>query len=208
MALVTLAGQRQADDRGALTTVAHAPEEGRGPPRSPRGGRLRTNRNPGLIDDDDFRASAARLLCRHGPSGVSPAWTRASSRCRASPAGCGGLQLRAVSRRARSWAWDATPKPTRIRARILRSVHRSLSQPAGSAPRGQAGRTSRHRLALPPPQLPLTLPEVLGPWADSRTTDAHLACDGRVGKVASVPQSPGRPAAFLTWRAGALSWSP
>jgi hypothetical protein len=50
----------------------------------------------------------------------------------------------------------------------------------------QAGRTPRHRLALQTPKITLTLPEWLGPLTDSRTTDAHQACDGRVGQVASL----------------------
>ncbi len=51
---------------------------------------------------------------------------------------------------------------------------------------GQAGRTPRHRFALQTPKITLTLPELLGPLTDRRTTDAHLACDGRVGQVASL----------------------
>jgi hypothetical protein len=73
---------------------------------------------------------------------------------------------------------------------------------------GQAGRTSRHRFALQTPKIPRTLPELLCPFTDSRTTDAYLACDGRVGKVASLQQSPGRQAAFLKLRASEMSWSP
>ncbi len=73
---------------------------------------------------------------------------------------------------------------------------------------GQAGRTPRHRFALQTPKIPRTLPELLSPFTDSRTTDAHLACNGRVGKVASLQQSPGRQAAFLKLRAGEMSWSP
>jgi hypothetical protein len=73
---------------------------------------------------------------------------------------------------------------------------------------GQAGRTPRHRFALQTPKIPRTLPEWLSPCSDSRTTEAHLACDGRVGQVASLPQSPGRQAAFLKWRASEMSWSP
>ena len=83
MALVNLAGQRQGDNRRELTTFAHAPEDGCVPPRSPRGGRLRTKRKPGLIDEDDCRAAAASLFLMRGQSRVSQAWTRASSRSRA-----------------------------------------------------------------------------------------------------------------------------
>jgi hypothetical protein len=83
MALVNLAGQRQGNDRRELTTFAHAPEDGRVPPRSPRGGRLGAKRKAGLIDEDDFRASAASLFLMRGQSRVSQAWTRASSRSRA-----------------------------------------------------------------------------------------------------------------------------
>jgi hypothetical protein len=57
---------------------------------------------------------------------------------------------------------------------------------------GQAGRAPRHRFALQTPKITLTLPELLGPFTDSCTTDAHLACDGRMGKVASLQQLPGR----------------
>jgi hypothetical protein len=83
MALVNLAGPRQGNDRRELPTFAHAPEDGRVPPRSPRGGRLGANRKAGLIAEDAFRASAASLFLMRGQSRVSQAWTRASSRSRA-----------------------------------------------------------------------------------------------------------------------------
>jgi hypothetical protein len=83
MALVNLAGQRQANHCGQLTAFAHAPENGRLSPRGPSGRRLRPKRKPGLIDEDDFRASAASLFLMRGQSCVSQARTRASSRSRA-----------------------------------------------------------------------------------------------------------------------------
>jgi hypothetical protein len=43
---------------------------------------------------------------------------------------------------------------------------------------------------------------------DSCTTDAHLAGDGRMGKLASLQQSTGFKAAFFKLRMGKLSWSP
>jgi hypothetical protein len=83
MPLVNLGGQGQGNDRRELTTFAHAPEDRCVPPRSPRGRRLGAKREPGLIDEDDFRAAAASLLLIRGQSRVSQAWTRASSRSRA-----------------------------------------------------------------------------------------------------------------------------
>jgi hypothetical protein len=72
----------------------------------------------------------------------------------------------------------------------------------------QAWRTSRHWFALQTPKIPLAVAELLGPCTDSRTTDAHLARDGRVRKVASLQQSTGFQAAFFKLRTGELSWSP
>jgi hypothetical protein len=83
VALVNLAGQRQANDRGQLAAFAHAPQDGRLPPWSPGGVGLGAKRKAGLIDEDDFRASAASLFLMRGQSCVSQTWTRASSRSRA-----------------------------------------------------------------------------------------------------------------------------
>jgi hypothetical protein len=83
VALVDLAGQCQANDRGQLTAFAHAPQDGRLPPWGPGGACLGAKRKAGLIDEDDFRASAASLFLMRGQSWVSQAWTRASSRSRA-----------------------------------------------------------------------------------------------------------------------------
>ncbi len=103
---------------------------------------------------------------------------------------------------------NATERPpSRVKASLQGSPTQHLQE---MWPRvcGQAGRTPRHRFALQTPKIPRTLPELLSPLTDSRTTDAHLACDGRLGKVASLQQSPGRQAAFLKWRASEMSWSP
>jgi hypothetical protein len=83
VALVNLAGQRQANDRGQLAAFAYAPQNGRLPPWGPGGACLGAKRKAGLIDEDDFRASAASLFLMRGQSWVSQAWTRASSRSRA-----------------------------------------------------------------------------------------------------------------------------
>jgi hypothetical protein len=101
VALVNLAGQRQANDRGQLTAFAHTPQNGRLSPRGPGRAGLGAKREPGFIDEDDCRASAASLFLMRGQSCVSQAWTRSSSRSRAYTAGCCGLQPSAVSRRAR-----------------------------------------------------------------------------------------------------------
>jgi hypothetical protein len=144
MALVDLAGQRQANDRGQLPARARAPGAGCLPSWRPGRAGLGAQRTAGLIDEDDCRASAASLCLIRGPSRVSQAWTRASSRSRAYTAGCCGLQPRAVRRRARSWAWYSTRNSTSIRARIRRSVHRSVSKPACSAPRRSTCSRSCH----------------------------------------------------------------
>ena len=83
MALVNLAGQRQANHRGQLATCAHALEDGRLPLWGPGGACLGAKGTAGLIDEDDCRASAASLLFMRGQSRISQAWTRASSRSRA-----------------------------------------------------------------------------------------------------------------------------
>ena len=44
---------------------------------------------------------------------------------------------------------------------------------------------------LQTPKITLAVPKLLGPYTDSCTTDAHLARDGHVGKVASSQQSTG-----------------
>jgi hypothetical protein len=72
----------------------------------------------------------------------------------------------------------------------------------------QAWRTARYWSVLQTPKITLAVAELLGPCTDSRTTDAHLARDGRVGKGASLQQSPGCQAAFFKLRTGELSWSP
>jgi hypothetical protein len=75
-------------------------------------------------------------------------------------------------------------------------------------PSGQAWRTAR-RWAIPQTRkVPLASPKLLGPGADRHATDAPLPGDGSTGKVASLQQPSGRQTAFLTWRAGELSWSP
>lgn len=101
MALVDLAGERQANHRGQLPALAHAPQDGCVADGRPRGGSLRAKREPGLIDKDDDRASAASLFLMRAQSCVSQAWTKASSRSRAYTAGCCGLQPSALSRRAK-----------------------------------------------------------------------------------------------------------
>jgi hypothetical protein len=101
MACVDLAGERQADYRGQLPALAHAPQDGCAADGRPRGGGLRAKREPGLIDKHDDRVSAASLFLMRAQSRVSQAWTKASSRSRAYTAGCCGLQPRALSRRAK-----------------------------------------------------------------------------------------------------------
>jgi len=97
--------------------------------------------------------------------------------------------------------------PIRVKAGLQRSPTQHLQQ---VLPRvcGQARRTSRHSSVPQTLQLSLAAPKLHSPRADRRPTDAHLAGDGRVGEVTSWPQPPGFQTAFLTWRAGELSWSP
>jgi hypothetical protein len=83
MTLVDLAGPRQANHWRQLPAVAHAPEERRLPPRRPGCAGLGAKRKAGVIDEDDFRASAESLLLIRGQSRVSQACTKASSRSRA-----------------------------------------------------------------------------------------------------------------------------
>jgi hypothetical protein len=94
MTRVHRAGSREAHHRGSRTACAHAPPDGRVPPRSPGRARLGATRHAGVIDEDECRASATSLLCMRAHSGVSQAWTKASSRARAETAGCGGLPPR------------------------------------------------------------------------------------------------------------------
>jgi hypothetical protein len=105
MTRLNRAGQRQGHDRGQLPTSAHTPEARRVPPRSPSRAGLGATGEAGCIDEDDLRAAAAGLWLIRGQSCVSQAWTRASSRTRASTAGCCGLQPSVVSRSESSWAW-------------------------------------------------------------------------------------------------------
>src|SRR5918998_324447 len=127
MSLVDLASERQANHRGPLPALAHTPQDRRVADGRPGGGGLRAKREAGLIDEHDGCASAASLFLMRGQSCLSQAWTKASSRSRAYTAGCCGLQPRALSRRARSWAWSCPPNATTITARIRWSVHRSVS---------------------------------------------------------------------------------
>ena len=83
MALVDLAGEREADHRGQLPALAHAPQDGWVADGRPRGGGLRAKREPGFVDEDNFRASATSLFLMRAQSCVSHAWTKASSRSRA-----------------------------------------------------------------------------------------------------------------------------
>jgi hypothetical protein len=61
-ALVDRAGERQADHRGQLLALAHAPQDGCVADGRPRGRGLHSKREPGLIDKNDDRASAASLF--------------------------------------------------------------------------------------------------------------------------------------------------
>jgi hypothetical protein len=72
---------------------------------------------------------------------------------------------------------------------------------------GQEWRTSLHWFILQTPKITLAVKELLSPYTDSCTTDAHPVRDGRVGKVASLQQSTGFQAAFFKLHMGELSWS-
>jgi hypothetical protein len=62
MARVDVAGQRQATHRGQLAALAHALEDGRLPLGGPGGAWLGAKGKAGLSDEDDCRASSARLF--------------------------------------------------------------------------------------------------------------------------------------------------
>jgi hypothetical protein len=97
--------------------------------------------------------------------------------------------------------------PIRVKAGLQCASTQDLQQQLPLLCR-QAWRTSRHWSVLQTPKITLAVAELLGPCTDSRTTDAHLARDGRAGKVASLQQSTGFQAAFFKLRTGELSWSP
>jgi hypothetical protein len=97
--------------------------------------------------------------------------------------------------------------PIRLKTGLPCSPPQDLQQVLPLA-HGQARRTSRRWSVPQTLKVALASPQLLGPFADRRAADAHLARDGRVGKVASLQQSPGRQAAFLKWRASEMSWSP
>jgi hypothetical protein len=73
---------------------------------------------------------------------------------------------------------------------------------------GQARRTSRRWSVPQTLKVALASPQLRGPFADRRAADAHLARDGRVGKVASLQQPPRRQTAFFQLCTGEMSWSP
>ena len=148
LALVKAARHGDPADRGAGTTRA-ATSQARGlPPRSPRGPRLGPAGHAGRLDDQARGRSAARRVFLRGHAGASPARTRASCRCRASPAGGGGLQPSACSRRARSGAWSGPAPATSLTARLRRSAQRAGAQPAFTAPALRTASTPCHGAGL------------------------------------------------------------
>jgi hypothetical protein len=103
---------------------------------------------------------------------------------------------------------DSAERPSiRIKTGLQCSPPQDLQQVLPLA-HGQARRTSR-RWAVPQTlKVALASPQLLGPGADRRATDAPLARDGSMGQVASLPQPPRRQTAFCQWCAGEMSWSP
>jgi hypothetical protein len=68
---------------------------------------------------------------------------------------------------------------------------------------GETRRAPRHVVLFQTAKVALALPQLLRPSADP-----HLARNGRLGEVASLPQPTGLQAAVFTLRTGELSWSP
>jgi hypothetical protein len=94
-----------------------------------------------------------------------------------------------------------------VEAGLQDSVSQKLQQEL-PLPAGQAWRTAR-RWSIPQTlKVTLASPKLLGPGADCRATDAHLARDGCVGKMTGLQQPPGLQTAFLKLPTGELSGSP
>jgi hypothetical protein len=100
-----------------------------------------------------------------------------------------GMELDAIFDQNQG-ADSAERPPIRVKAGLQRPLTEHLQQVLPLLC-GQAWRTSRYWSILQTPKITLAVPKLLGPYTDSCTTDAHLARDGRVGKVASSQQSTG-----------------
>jgi hypothetical protein len=97
--------------------------------------------------------------------------------------------------------------PIRVEAGLQCSLGQNLQQGL-PLPSGQAWRTARGWSIPQTLKVTLASPKLLGPGTDRRATDAHLACDGCLGKMTSLQQPPGLQTAFLKLCSGELSWSP
>jgi hypothetical protein len=73
---------------------------------------------------------------------------------------------------------------------------------------GETGRAPRYTALGQTAKVALVFSQLPRPSADRRAADAHLACNGRLGEVASLSQPTGFQTAFFQWRTGELPWSP
>jgi hypothetical protein len=101
MLLADTARRGQADRRGNLASLAHAPQYRRPPLGSPRRVGADLEREPRFIDENDNCALAASFFLMRGQSRSSQARINSSSRSRARTAGTCVVQPKSLSRTER-----------------------------------------------------------------------------------------------------------
>jgi hypothetical protein len=87
-------------------------------------------------------------------------------------------------------AHAAERPPIRVKAGPQSASAQHL-QPLLPLLRGEARRAPRYAVLFQTAKVALALPQLLSPSADSRATAPHLARNGRLGEVASLPQPTG-----------------
>jgi hypothetical protein len=103
---------------------------------------------------------------------------------------------------------NATERPTiRVKAGLQSA---STQHPQQLLPLlgGEARRAPRDAMLVQTAKVALVSPQLLSPSADSCAADPHLARNGRLREVASLPQPTSFQATFFKLRTGKLSWFP